>query len=81
MLELRRGDRATGSLRMSECMDGGGISWMRHVAEGFKLEIETRAEHEWHENMSAHAAIASFQATSFLLWNIAGIANVLCRRA
>lgn len=50
---------------MSECMDGGGISWRGHAAEGFKLEIETREEHEWHENMSAHPAIASFQATSF----------------
>lgn len=65
MLELGWGDRATGSLWMSECMDGGGISWRRHIAEGFKLEIETREEHEWHENMSAHPAIASFQTTSF----------------
>lgn len=44
-------------------------------------EIRSREQRKWHENMSAHAAIASFQATSVLLWNVAVIANVGCGRA
>lgn len=34
-------------------------------SRGFKLEIETTEEHEWHENMRAHPAIPSFQPASF----------------
>lgn len=44
--------------------------WRRDKLEkigrrSFKFEVETAAEHEWHENMSAHPAIPSFQSASF----------------
>lgn len=44
--------------------------WRRDKLEkigrrGFKLEIETAAEHEWHENMIARPAIPSLQSASF----------------
>ena len=47
---------------------------------GFRLETETAEGHEWHENMRARPAIASLQPASFLPWNIAGIANGICRQ-
>lgn len=58
----RQSDRINVNVRMH--------GWRRDKLEeigsrGFKLEIETTEEHEWHENMRAHPAIPSFQPASF----------------